>query len=146
MKPADQIPIKIKVKTIIQNDGDLQTYELTTFGRYYKKDYSMFLQYEEHQEEGIVKTIVKFSNEEALILRSGAIKMRLPFKNGTELVGSYETPFGKLGTITNTKKLQLITKNEPYLVGSVDITYDFYIQDSKAGTYEMMITFEEEKK
>ena len=47
---------------------------------YFKKTMSAYLRYEEAMEEGSVRTIVKMAAEEALILRNGAVKMRLPFE------------------------------------------------------------------
>lgn len=143
--PADQVPIKIIVKTVIENDGDKQSFELTTFGRYYQKDSSYYLQYEELLDEGSVKTIVKMTEEDALILRRGNINMRLPLRLNQRLRGSYETPYGTLGTTTYTKRLEYsyFQENE---TGSVEIIYDLTINGSKTGTYHVNIMFKEENK
>jgi uncharacterized beta-barrel protein YwiB (DUF1934 family) len=128
------IPVKINVKTTINNE---ETFELVVFGQYYQKNGAAFLQYEEAAEEGTVKTIVKTAEDEALILRSGAIKMRLPFQLHKTLNGSYEMPFGRFETTTVTRRME-IERN------SFDILYDFNLQGSPAGTYHLEITFQEE--
>ena len=112
--------------------------ELTVLGRYLEKDGAAFLKYEEALEEGTVRTIVKVTPEEALILRGGAVKMRLPFMLHKKRIGSYEMPFGTFETMTMTKRLE-------YSKGLIDILYDFTMQGSPAGTYHLEITFQEDE-
>jgi uncharacterized beta-barrel protein YwiB (DUF1934 family) len=128
--------VKIKVKTTIDQQD---SFELTVFGRYYKKNSAAFLQYEEVTEEGSVRTIVKVAADEALILRSGAVKMRLPFRLGKKVSGSYEMPFGRFETTTAAKRIE-------HSDGAIDILYDFSMQGSQAGTYHLEITFQEDRK
>jgi uncharacterized beta-barrel protein YwiB (DUF1934 family) len=139
----NEIPMKIQVKTTIEQDGGKETYELTVFGRYLQKDGASFLKYEEVQDEGSVRTIVKLTDEEALILRGGAVKMRLPFRQGAIRNGSYEMPFGVFETRTFTKHLHHTFESGS---GSIDILYDFKMQGSPGGTYRLEITFEEDGK
>jgi len=131
-----EIPVKIKVKTTIDEQ---ETFELTVFGRYYQKDQASFLQYEEVLEEGTVRTIVKVAKDEALILRGGAVKMRLPFRLHKKLRGSYEVPFGTFETLTMAKRIK-------HTDGLIDILYDFTMQGSPTGTYHLEITFQEDQK
>ncbi|MFZ7946499.1 DUF1934 domain-containing protein [Neobacillus sp. 19] len=134
--PNHEIPVKIKVKTTIDEE---ETFELMVFGRYYQKDQASFLQYEEAHEEGTVRTIVKVAQDEALILRGGAVKMRLPFQLHKKMRGSYEMPFGTFETLTMAKRIE-------HSEGLIDILYDFTMQGSPAGTYHLEISFQEDKK
>ncbi|MGG3469435.1 DUF1934 domain-containing protein [Neobacillus pocheonensis] len=131
-----EIPVKIKVKTTIDRQ---ESFELITFGRYFQKGEASFLKYEEVQEEGTVRTIVKLAGNEALILRGGAVKMRLPFELNRVLRGSYEMPFGVFETMTLAKRIE-------HTEGRIDILYDFTLQGEPAGTYHLEITFQEERK
>ncbi|WML41682.1 DUF1934 domain-containing protein [Neobacillus sp. OS1-2] len=131
-----EIPVKINVKTTI---NDEETFELVVFGRYYQKNQASFLQYEEALEEGTVRTIVKASKEEALILRGGAVKMRLPFRLHKKTRGSYEMPFGTFETITHAHR---ITQSE----GLIEILYDFTMKGSPGGTYHLEIRYQEDHK
>src|SRR3954453_18826680 len=133
-----EVPMKINVKTTIHQQEGSETMELTVFGRYFEKDGATFLKYEEALEEGTVRTIVKIASDEALILRGGAVKMRLPFKLHKKLRGSYEMPFGVFETMTMTRRLAQSQ-------GLIDILYDFTMQGSPAGTYHMEIPFQEEE-
>jgi uncharacterized beta-barrel protein YwiB (DUF1934 family) len=143
--PAEQTPVKILVKTDIRTGGSKETFELTAFGRYYKKNGSRFLQYDEENEAGTVKTIVKMAEGEALILRSGAVKMRLPFRMNKKMRGSYEMPFGTMEMLTLTKGLSQ-SFDDSSGTGSFDLLYEMKMQGSQAGTYHLAITFEEEGK
>ncbi|MFE8701892.1 DUF1934 domain-containing protein [Cytobacillus sp. FJAT-54145] len=142
--PAEQKPVKIRVNSSIRNGDSKETFELTTFGRYYQKDDSFYLQYEEVMEEGTIKSIVKVSEKETLILRSGAIKMRMVFQMYKKLKGRYETPFGTMEVITHTNRLAH-TFNEDSKKGNLDLLYDLNVQGAHAGTYHLEIHFEEEK-
>lgn len=135
---STEIPMKINVKTTIHQHGGKEVYELAVFGRYLQKDGASFLKYEEVQEEGNVRTIVKVAGDEALILRGGAMKMRLPFRLHKKLRGSYEMPFGTFETMTLAKRIE-------HSDGLIDILYDFTMQGSHAGTYHLEITFQEDK-
>lgn len=132
-----ELSVKIKVKTTIHQHGSKESFELTVFGRYYKKEKASFLQYEEIMEEGTVRTIVKIAEGEALILRSGAVNMRLPFRLHKKMRGSYEMPFGRFETTTSASRIE-------WTEDSVDILYDFTLQGSPAGTYHLEITFQED--
>jgi uncharacterized beta-barrel protein YwiB (DUF1934 family) len=134
------IPVKITVKTTIDQD---ETFELTVFGRYYQKERASFLHYVEVTDEGDVTTIVKVSAEDALILRSGALKMRLPFRLHEKLTGSYEMPFGVFETTTMAKKMEHSYQQG---LGAIDIVYDFAMHGASGGTYRLEITFQEDKK
>ncbi|MFK9091593.1 DUF1934 domain-containing protein [Bacillus salipaludis] len=131
-----EMPVKIKVKTTIDQQ---ETMELTVFGRYFQKGGAAFLKYEEVLEEGTVRTIVKVAPEEALILRGGAVKMRLPFRLHKIQQGSYEMPFGTFETLTMAKRIE-------HSDGLIDILYDFTMQGSPTGTYHLEITFQEDQK
>ncbi|WP_306461672.1 DUF1934 domain-containing protein [Robertmurraya kyonggiensis] len=136
-------PIKIKVTTTIWDGDQKETFELTTFGRYYEKSGSTYLQYEEVMEEGNVKSIVKVSKDETLILRSGAITMRMVFEMNKKHLGRYETPFGTMGISTRTKRL---AHSFGAHNGAIDILYELHMQGALAGTYHLEISYEEENK
>jgi uncharacterized beta-barrel protein YwiB (DUF1934 family) len=140
----EQTEVKIHLKTRIQHGEEKDSFELFSDGRYYEKGDSFFLKYDEVQEEGTIHTIVKMKqDEEALILRSGAVKMRMVFKEGEELVGSYESQLGTLMITTKTSKLTHTvdrTRNN----GEISLSYQLYMQGNPVGKYEMNISYKEE--
>ncbi len=145
MRPAEQTPVRVTVKTAIYSGSDRDTFEWTTFGRYYKKANSSYLQYDEVTEEGDVHTTVKMTGNEVLILRSGAIKMRLPFLLNKKTPGNYKTAYGLIETSALTKRLSL-DFSEDKQEGQVDLLYEMSIQGASAGTYHLTINYREESK
>lgn len=134
-----ELPVKINVKTTIDQD---ETFELMVFGTYFEKGNAAYLRYEEAMEEGSVRTIVKMAADEALILRGGAVKMRLPFEVNRKLNGSYEMPFGQFATVTMAKRIDYSYENGK---GRFSVLYDFSMEGAPTNTYELEIAFQEEK-
>ena len=71
--------VKINVKTTIMQEDSEEIIEGAVLGDFFQKETASYLQYEEISEQGSTRTIVKMAGNDALILRNGAIKMRLPF-------------------------------------------------------------------
>lgn len=142
---SGQMPVKISVKTTIRNGQDKETYELIAFGQYIRKANSNYIRYEEIMEEGSIQTTVKIAEGEGSILRNGVINMRLPFQKNKYLIGRYETPYGILELETKTSRISH-QFNESNRKGEIDILYDLKMQGAHAGTYHLLISFEEEKR
>jgi uncharacterized beta-barrel protein YwiB (DUF1934 family) len=134
-----ELPVKINVKTTIDQE---ETFELLVFGTYFEKGNAAYLRYEEAMEEGSVRTIVKMGTGDALILRGGAVKMRLPFEVNRKLNGSYEMPFGQFATETMAKRIDYSYENGK---GSFSVLYDFSMEGAPTNIYELEIAFQEEK-
>nr|WP_309484824.1 DUF1934 domain-containing protein [Bacillus aquiflavi] len=141
-RSAEQMPVKIKIKTTIWNEEGKNTAEFITFGKYIKKENTAFLQYDEVQEQGKINTIVKLSNNKLFIMRSGAVKMKLLFRQDKQLSGLYDTPYGKLTMTTLTKRLDYFHDMQKS-VGNIELLYDLNVQGSRAGTYHLLITYTE---
>ena len=137
--------VKINVKTTITQEDSEEIIEGAVLGDFFQKETASYLQYEEISEQGSTRTIVKMAGNDALILRNGAIKMRLPFSLNQKMSGSYELPFGKFETATVAKKID----HEYDAVsgkGRIDLLYDFSMQGTPSvGTYHLEITFQEEE-
>lgn len=139
-----QTPIKIHLTTKIKLDQDEETYELTVFGRHYQKGDTIYLKYDEVQEQGTVHTVVKINKNEAFILRTGILKMRLNFKLNEEKRGSHESELGTLFLTTNTKQFTHHETND-HCDGQLHLAYELSMQDTLAGFYEMKIVYEEDE-
>lgn len=138
--------VTINIKTTIFHEDGNEVIEASSRGCFYQKKSASFLQYEEEGEAGLTRTTIKIAKDEALILRSGAIKMRLPFVLNQEMKGSYELPFGKFPIASFAKRIEHAYFAESGK-GRIDIRYDFTMQETAAAhTYHLEITFQEEKK
>ena len=133
--------VKITLHNEIKRDEEVENYELTVFGQYYKKGNSEFLKYEEAQENGMVKTILKWTSDHtALVLRSGAVSMRLEHRIKEKTRGSYEHPYGRLPLEAFTTAISHSVQNH---VHTFQLRYDLNVQQSYVGTYNMTFTFQE---
>lgn len=137
MSPSLQKTVYIRlVSTIRHPDVEEETINLETKGTLTLKGNQYYLVYEELQNEKAIRTTVKLSGQSALILRSGGIKMRLPFERGEFQIGSYDTQYGTLMMTTNTKQLH-------FEEGHFLVEYELIVNDEVAGTYTLELTYTE---
>ncbi len=106
-----QVNIKL-ISTIRPIDGESESYEMWLTGQLLEKAGSIYLKYEEVQEDKTIRTTMKLGNEQALIMRTGAVKMRLPLNIIEQQIGHYESEFGSMPLVIHTKK------NDVYKTGS----------------------------
>ncbi|MGJ7920699.1 DUF1934 domain-containing protein [Neobacillus sp. LXY-4] len=142
---TEPIPVKINVKTMIDHGDHTETYELTAFGRYQQTATASFLRYEEAMEVGPVNTMIKMAENEVLILRNGAVKMRMVFRKGLAVSGTYHSPHGLMEIITEAKSIDH-SHNKETNEGMINLHYDLSMQATLAGTYHLEIKYEEERK
>lgn len=136
-------PLKKRVNirllsTIHHPDVETETFDIQTIGELILKGNQPYLVYEEEQDEKNVRTTVKLSEKSALIMRSGGVKMRLPFENGELQTGSYDTVYGTLMITTNTKHLH-------FEEGHFQVEYELIINDEVTGTYTLELIYTEAK-
>jgi len=122
-----------------------ETYELITFGQYQETQTAAYLRYQEVLEVGTVNTTVKITNDEMLILRSGALKMRMVFRPGKPVSGTYHSPHGFMEIVTEAQNFTH-HHNHKSNEGHITLKYDLSMQETLAGTYHLDIKYEEERK
>lgn len=135
--------VKIKlVSTIRPTDGDMETYELWLEGTVVEKAGSFYLRYEEYVEGAPIRTTVKLGSEQATILRSGEVNMRLPLDVTGEQRGHYESPYGTLPLMTTTTVLTSIHEQQP-IRGQFIAQYELVVGEAVAGQYKLEIQYTE---
>lgn len=134
-----QVNIKL-ISTIRPIDGESETYEMWLNGQLLEKADSLYLKYEEVQEDNTICTTMKLGQEQALIMRTGAVKMRLPLNIVEQQVGHYESEFGSMPLITKTKKMSFIKQA---ISGEFHVQYDLQMGGQSVGDYKLDITFTE---
>lgn len=145
-RQTEQIPVTIQIKTVIQQGDDTETYRLTAFGQYQQTATAAYLRYEEVMDGdvGNVKTTIKVSETETLILRNGAVKMRMVLRPGIEVSGTYHSPHGIMETVITAQEIDH-SFNGQTNEGIINLTYDLNVQGTLAGTYHLEIKFKEEQ-
>ncbi|MBK3495681.1 DUF1934 domain-containing protein [Viridibacillus sp. YIM B01967] len=145
MKTELKAPVKLKlITTIRQTEAETETYELWSEGTLVQKRGQTYLQYEEVQEDKQIRSTLKFGNNEAVILRNGDVKMRMPFLLHHEQNGHYNSEYGTLPIVTYTKEMQF----EPHASensGRFYLQYDLLIGGQSAGEYTLEMIYTEGK-
>ncbi|SDN25653.1 Uncharacterized beta-barrel protein YwiB, DUF1934 family [Psychrobacillus sp. OK028] len=137
MSTSLQKTVNIQLLSTIRHPNvPAETVNFETSGTLTLKGTQYYLVYEELQDEKAIRTTVKLSGKNALILRSGGVKMRLPFERGELQTGSYDTPYGTLMITTNTKHLHFEN-------GHFQVEYELIINEEVAGTYTLELIYTE---
>lgn len=124
------------LSTIRHPNVQEEAIDLETKGTLTLKGSQSYLVYEETHDEKNIRTTVKLGGKSALVLRSGGVKMRLPFEREQLQTGSYDTPYGTLMITTNTKQLH-------FEDGHFQVEYELIINDEVAGTYTLELFYTE---
>lgn len=136
-------PVQIRLHSSIQHPGqDKETHEIQTIGRYIEKAGTAYLKFTEQQQDEVIQTTVKMGNDQALILRSGPLKMRLPFLKDGDRPGEYKNAQANFKLVVRTKHLESI-KEPTATEGRFSVHYELYTEGSLLGKYEQSITYSE---
>ncbi|WP_027408059.1 DUF1934 domain-containing protein [Anoxybacteroides tepidamans] len=143
MEKTSGTPIRLKHVTDIRDGNRKETIVFEADGLYYVKGDVSYLTFEESQEIGKVKTIVKIAQDEVTVLRSGAVHMRHVFRKNAETEGNYRTPFGAWAMKTKTNNIEYCY-NEKTKKGQLFLSYILQMQNERVGRHAVTITFREE--
>jgi uncharacterized beta-barrel protein YwiB (DUF1934 family) len=112
-------------------------------GSFVKKAGNSYLRYEEIQEDLTIRTTIRLEEERAVILRSGAVKMRLVLNTKERENGHYESPYGSLPLETRTNELVMENNEDSKINGRFLTRYDLIIGGNSAGKYTLEINYSE---
>jgi uncharacterized beta-barrel protein YwiB (DUF1934 family) len=129
--------VKIKLTTTIRQPGsEEQVMELRAEGVLTEKGGRRYLQYEERQDDLDIRTTVKLGEQDAVVMRSGGLQMRLPFLLDKEQTGNLRNGEGSF--MLTTKAHELVVTESRFRV-----RYDLALGNDYVGEYEMEIQFME---
>ena len=140
---ANEVRSHVNIKlisTIRPNDGESESYEMWLKGQLLEKAGSLYLKYDEVQEDKTIRTTMKLGHEKALIMRAGAVNMRLPLNIIEHQKGHYESEFGSMPLVIDTKNM-MFTKQATS--GDFHVQYDLLMGGQSVGNYTLDITFTE---
>ena len=130
-------PIKITIKTLQQQDGQLNKYQQEFSGRLAKVKENTYLRYEEDQ-----NLIVTFKVDEKGIwlTRNGLqMKLRLYFDEAKHYETNYQTPFGAIKLTCQTQKVLFEEENAK---GQLAVDYQLFSGEELLGEYNIRLQFE----
>ena len=128
------------ISTIRPIDGESETFEMWLNGELLEKAGSLYLRYEEVHEQQTIRTTIKLGEDQALIMRTGAVKMRLPLNIFEQQIGHYESEFGSVPLVIKTKKMTFARQE---VSGDFHVEYDLRMSGQPVGNYTLDITFTE---
>lgn len=101
--------VLISVRTVQLVDGEPETVELVTEGKYYKKDSQYFAVYDETELSGMegTTTTLKMEQDSLSIIRNGTTNSNLVFKKNYNHISMYNTPFGCLEVSVKPSKVEI---------------------------------------
>ncbi|HYE81444.1 MAG TPA: DUF1934 domain-containing protein [Clostridia bacterium] len=134
------IPIKLHITSSqSDNQGIIDGMEFYTEGKYYEKQGSRYITYEESEISGLegTTTILKLEKEEAALFRSGAISSRMVFRMGCETKSTYRTAYGVFDLFILTQNFDIKICNSR--INSVYLKYRLGMNSGEAFMNEMTI-------
>ena len=135
--------VTIVVNSSIRHPGqDEELHKLQATGQLIQKTSNSYLKFEEEQNGQEVLTTVKLSAEDALIMRTGAVTMRLPFILNGKRKGIYGSGAATFELIVKTERLKL-TEEKDGSGGRFEVSYDLLAEGSVLGKYKLNITYME---
>lgn len=134
-------PVGIRLHSSIQHPGqEIETHELQTTGLLIEKATAFYLKYDEDHHGDNIQTTLKMSDVDALIMRSGAVKMRLPFDAEQNRAGEYGNGPATFALQVKTNHLEFIKEPKG---GQFNVHYELHTEGSLLGTYKLNITYTE---
>ena len=133
---SNKIIIKTKQYDV---DGNMDTIELKVYGQIIEKNGSIYIKYNQKEEDMEVKNTIKISEDCIKVIKSGSVNSTMTFTKGNKHTNKYATPQGIF--LINTKVNDFkISNGEKKL--EVHLDYMIEIQNMFAGRNKMIIKVE----
>ena len=133
---SNKIIIKTKQYDV---DGNMDTIELKAYGQIIEKKGSIYIKYNQKEEDMEVKNTIKISEDCIKVIKSGSVNSTMTFTKGNKHTNKYATPQG-IFLIDNKVNDFKISNGEKKL--EVHLDYMIEIQNMFAGRNKMIIKVE----
>ena len=131
---------KIIIKTKQYDaDGNMDTIELKAYGQIIEKNGSIYIKYNQKEEDMEVKNTIKISEDCIKVIKSGSVNSTMTFTKGNKHTNKYATPQGMFLIDTKVNDFK-ISNGEKKL--EVHLDYMIEIQEMFAGRNKMIIKVE----
>ena len=133
---SNKIIIKTKQYDV---DGNMDTIELKAYGQIIEKKGSIYIKYNQKEEDMEVKNTIKISEDCIKVIKSGSVNSTMTFTKGNKPPTKYATPQGIFLIDTKVNDFK-ISNGEKKL--EVHLDYMIEIQNMFAGRNKMIIKVE----
>ncbi|EEA84773.1 DUF1934 domain-containing protein [Peptacetobacter hiranonis] len=131
---------KIIIKTKQYDaDGNMDTIELKAYGQVIEKNGSIYIKYNQKEEDMEVKNTIKISEDCIKVIKTGSVNSTMTFTKGNKHTNKYATPQGIFLIDTKVNDFK-ISNGEKKL--EVHLDYMIEIQNMFAGRNKMIIKVE----
>lgn len=132
--------VVLKIKGIQKNlDGEDNTIELITEGKFYKKNGAYYLVYEESEISGMegATTTLKIQDDKVLMKRFGTSSSKLIFEKGKKHKTAYHTQYGDFDMEVTTNKMEVNISDLGK--GSIKLSYRLVISNTVESSNQLTI-------
>lgn len=133
---SNKIIIKTKQYDV---DGNMDTIELKAYGQIIEKNGSIYIKYNQKEEDMEVKNTIKISEDCIKVIKSGSVNSTMTFTKGNKHTNKYATPQGIFLIDTKVNDFK-ISNGEKKL--EVHLDYMIEIQNMFTGRNKMIIKVE----
>ena len=133
---SNKIIIKTKQYDV---DGNMDTIELKVYGKVIEKNDSIYIKYNQREEDMEVKNTIKISKDCIKVIKSGSVNSTMTFVKGEKHTNRYATPQGIFLIDTKVNDFK-ISNGEKKL--DVHLDYMIEIQNMFAGRNKIVIKAE----
>lgn len=132
---SENKPVRITLQTVQRAEGQVERQSHTYEGKYYQKDQSHHLIYQEAEGR---RAHLRISAGEVHVHRLGDLSGDLWFIEGDERDARYETPYGRMILTVDTKKLRWEENTR-----RLEVAYRLLAGEQLLSENEMIITMED---
>ncbi len=138
-------PVLVKVQSIQRDaNGDELKLELTSEGKWYVKDQTQYIVYEESELtelKGVTTVIKVLPDASVLLLRMGSMHQRQEYRKGKTSKSLYETPVGTIDVTMKTYECDIDLDDG---IGTIRLGYDVELAGMGANYTQLTITVQED--
>lgn len=139
-------PVLVHVQSIQRNpDGEELKLELVAEGKFYTKDQTQYIVYEESEltdMKGVTTVIKVLPDETIMLLRLGNVHQRQEYRKGKVTKSAYETPVGIIDVTMKTYECAVDLTEDG--IGSIRLGYDVDLAGFGANYTQLTINVQED--
>lgn len=135
----------ISIRGLQQNEeGDADPITLVTAGRYYRRNGSYYISYEETELTGMAgtRTTLRVSPDCVRVIRTGEYPSNLVFEQGKRHLSLYHTDYGDLSVVVSTQCIQSTLNDDG---GALDVKYAIEVGSSPLGINHLSLNIKNAK-
>ena len=129
----------ISIKGLQQSQGETQDpITLVTAGRYYRKNGSYYISYEETELTGLegTRTTLRIKPNAVRLVRTGLYPSELEFEQGKRHMSLYHTDYGDLSIVVSTQHISSTLTDDG---GELDVKYTVEVANTPVGVNHLIL-------